>query len=189
LRAGEIIRRLRELVRKESPQQQIVDLNALVRKSIQMIEPEARQHGIRLHLALAPELPPVPCDAIQIEQVLLNLLLNGVEAVQMGGNGERSLTIMTAPADPGGVEVSIRDSGVGLPDPPADVFAPFFSTKREGLGMGLSISRSIIEAHGGRLRATRNPDRGSTFRFTLPIDARDPAVERADRDVSLYARH
>ena len=109
----------------------------------------------------------MPCDGIQIEQVLLNLLLNGVEAVQASGNGDRALAVTTA-ATGAGVEVAIRDSGVGIPDPPADVFAPFFTTKPNGLGMGLSISRSIIEAHGGCLSAARNPDRGSTFRFTLP---------------------
>ena len=128
-----------------------------------------------MELALAPDLPPVTGDGIQIEQVLLNLLLNGVEAVQTAGSGERSLTVTTAATGAAGVEVAVRDSGVGLPDPPADVFAPFFSTKPNGLGMGLSISRSIIEAHGGRLWATRNPDRGSTFRFTLPLE-RAPAA-------------
>jgi two-component system, LuxR family, sensor kinase FixL len=175
LRAGEIIRRLRDLVRKEGPQQAAVDLNALVRESTRVIGPEALQSGIRVELALAPDLPPVTCDSIQIEQVLLNLLLNGVEAVQTSGNGERSLTITTAAAGAAGIEVAIRDSGCGVPDPPADVFKPFFSTKPNGLGMGLSISRSIIEAHGGRLWATRNPDHGSTFRFTLPLE-RAPAA-------------
>ena len=175
LRAGEIIRRLRDLVRKEGPQQAAVDLNALVRESTRIIGPEALQSGIRVELALAPDLPPVTCDSIQIEQVLLNLLLNGVEAVQTAGNGERSLTITTAAAGAAGIEVAIRDSGGGVPDPPADVFKPFFSTKPNGLGMGLSISRSIIEAHGGRLWATRNADHGSTFRFTLPLE-RAPAA-------------
>jgi two-component system, LuxR family, sensor kinase FixL len=152
-----------------------VDLNALVRDSTRIIGPEAVQSGIRVELALAPDLPPVTCDSIQIEQVLLNLLLNGVEAVQTSGNGERSLTITTAAAGAAGIEVAIRDSGGGVPDPPADVFKPFFSTKPNGLGMGLSISRSIIEAHGGRLWATRNADHGSTFRFTLPLE-RAPAA-------------
>jgi two-component system sensor kinase FixL len=175
LRAGEIIRRLRDLVRKEGPQQAAVDLNALIRESTRIIGPEALQSGIHVELALAPDLPPVTCDSIQIEQVLLNLLLNGVEAMQTSGNGERSLTITTATAGAAGVEVAIRDSGGGVPDPPADVFKPFFSTKPNGLGMGLSISRSIIEAHGGRLWAARNADHGSTFRFTLPLE-RAPAA-------------
>jgi PAS domain S-box-containing protein len=169
LRAGEIIRRLRDLIRKEGPQQAPVDLNALIRESTHIIEPEAQQSGIRLELALASDLPPVTCDSIQIEQVLLNLLLNGVEAVQAtSGNGERSLVVTSATAGGAGIEVAIRDSGGGVPE--ADVFQPFFSTKPNGLGMGLSISRSIIEAHGGRLWAARNPDHGSTFRFTLPVE-------------------
>ena len=147
-----------------------MDLNALIRESTRIIGSEALQSGIRVELELAPDLPPVTCDSIQIEQVLLNLLLNGVEAVQTSGNGERLLTITTAPAGAAGIEVAIRDSGGGVPDPPADVFKPFFSTKPNGLGMGLSISRSIIEAHGGRLWATRNADYGSTFRFTLPLE-------------------
>jgi PAS domain S-box-containing protein len=169
LRAGEIIRRLRDLVRKEGPQQAAVDLNALIRESTHIIEPEAQQSGIRVELALASDLPPVTCDSIQIEQVLLNLLLNGVEAVQTSGNGERSLVVTSAAAG-GGIEIAIRDSGGGVPEPPADVFQPFFSTKPNGLGMGLSISRSIIEAHGGRLWAARNADCGSTFHFTLPVE-------------------
>jgi PAS domain S-box-containing protein len=188
LRAGEIIRRLRELVRKESPQQQVVDLNTLVRKSVQMIESEARQHDIRLQLVLAPDLPAVGCDPIQIEQVLLNLLRNGVEAVQIARNGERALVITTAANGANGVAVSICDSGAGIPEPPIDVFAPFFSTKPQGLGMGLSISRSIIEAHSGRLSATRNPDRGSTFRFTLPADLRDDTAGRPGPNDGIEAR-
>jgi signal transduction histidine kinase len=139
-----------------------------------MIESEARQHGIRIQLDLSRDLPPVPCDGIQIEQVVLNLLLNGVEAVRAAHNGERVVAISTAAAGGGGVEIAVRDSGIGVPDPPTDVFAPFFSTKPNGLGMGLSISRSIVEAHGGRLSVARNAGHGSTFRFTLPVaDAHD----------------
>jgi signal transduction histidine kinase len=130
----------------------------------------------------------VACDAIQIEQVLLNLLLNGVEAVQVGNNGTRALAISTAAAGPNGVEVSICDSGVGIPEPPIDVFAPFFSTKAHGLGMGLSISRSIIEAHRGRLTAARNPGGGSTFRLTLPADLRADPLRRSTPNASIEAR-
>jgi len=114
---------------------------------------------------------------VQIEQVLLNLLLNGVEALEAATNGERVVCVTTAARDGDLIEVAIRDSGVGIPAPPADVFAPFFSTKRKGLGMGLSISRSIIEAHGGCLSATRNAGCGSTFRFTLPVLNADAAVD------------
>ncbi|MBX3024637.1 PAS domain-containing protein [bacterium] len=167
LRAGEIIRRLRDLIRKDTARQSPADVNHLVRESVRLIEPEARARGVALHLDLTPDLPAVSCNDIQIEQVLLNLLLNGVEAVEAADNGERALAVRTALAGDA-VQVAVADSGVGLPDPPADVFAPFYSTKSSGLGMGLSISRSIIEAHGGTLWGTRNPDRGSTFRFTLP---------------------
>ena len=167
--AGEVIRRLRDLVRKEDPRQVPVDVNQLVRDSLRLIEAEARARGVAIALELAPALPRVAANDIQIEQVLLNLLLNGVEAVEADGRGQRVVTVRTAAADRG-VEVAVRDTGAGLPAPPADVFAPFFTTKPHGLGMGLSISRSIVEAHGGRLWAAPNPDRGSTFRFHLPSD-------------------
>jgi len=100
-------------------------------------------------------------------------------------NAERTLSVSTAPVGDAAVEVAIRDNGVGLPDSPADVFAPFFSTKPHGLGMGLSISRSIIEAHGGRLSATRNADHGSTFSFVLPVlsDLHDTPARRASNGV------
>jgi len=172
LRAGEIIRRLRDLVRKETPQQQAIDVNALVRESLRMIEADAHHFGIDVRLDLAPGLPHVTGDGIQLEQVLLNLLRNGVEAVQAAENGERTVAVRTT-AHNGAVEVIIRDTGIGIPAPPADVFAPFFSTKASGLGMGLSISRSIVEAHGGQLSAARNPDHGSTFRMTLPLNGAD----------------
>ena len=169
LRAGEIIRRLRDLVRKDTSRQVPADVNHLVRESVRLIEPEARSRGVALRLDLAPALPAVSCNDIQIEQVLLNLLLNGVDAVAAADHGHRTLAVHTALAGDT-VQVAVSDSGVGLPEPPADVFAPFYSTKASGLGMGLSISRSIIEAHGGRLWGVRNPERGSTFRFTLPAD-------------------
>ncbi len=168
LRAGDIIRRLRDLVRKDTPPLEAIDLDNLVRDSARFIDADAREHGIAVELELAAPLPPVVGNAIQIEQVILNLLLNGVEALRASSNGERRLTVSATPAGSEAVEVTVRDTGVGLPEPPADVFAPYYSTKANGLGMGLSISRSIIEAHGGQLSATRNPDRGSTFRLRLP---------------------
>jgi PAS domain S-box-containing protein len=170
LRAGAVIRRLRELIRKADPVHDALDVNGLVRDSVRMVQAEARQRRIRVATELAADLPSVPGDAIQIEQVLLNLLLNGFEAIQAAGNGDRTVTVTTAARD-GGVEISVRDNGIGIPLSTADVFAPFFTTKPNGLGMGLSISRSIIEAHGGHVSAARNPDGGSTFRVTLPGDA------------------
>jgi signal transduction histidine kinase len=167
LRGGEIIRRLRDLIRKDSGRQVDADLNRLVRESIRLIAPEVRARKVALHLELSPSLPAVSCNDIQIEQVMLNLLLNGVEATEVAANGRRLVPVRTALTGDG-AEVTVTDSGVGLPAPPADVFAPFYTTKPTGLGMGLSISRSIIEAHGGRLWGSGNAGHGATFRFTLP---------------------
>jgi signal transduction histidine kinase len=138
-----------------------------------------RAQGIELWLDLAAALPLVPCNDIQIEQVLLNLLRNGVEAVAASAPGQCTLVVTTAVTN-SHVEIAVCDSGGGIPEPPADVFAPFYTTKASGLGMGLSISRSIIEAHGGRLWATRNAGRGSTFRFTLPTTAEDALERRSE---------
>jgi PAS domain S-box-containing protein len=168
LRAGEIIRRVRELVRKEPTEQSPFELNSLVRESAQMIEGEARHLGIEVRLDLAPDLAPVVCNGVQVEQVILNLLRNALEAVQANARGVGCVTVTSARVGRDGVEVSVRDNGVGLPEPPIDVFAPFYSTKARGLGMGLSISRSIVEAHHGQIRAVRNADGGTTFSFTLP---------------------
>jgi PAS domain S-box-containing protein len=168
LRGGEIIRRMRELLQKETPPPQPVDLNAVARASARLLEGEARRQGVHLDLELAPAVPPVMGDPVQLEQVLINLLLNGIDACA-AASGDARVVVCTA-AQNGGVTVAVSDRGVGLPSPPADVFAPFFTTKPRGLGMGLSISRSIVEFHGGRLDAEANPDRGSTFRFTLPSD-------------------
>jgi PAS domain S-box-containing protein len=181
LRAGEIIRRLRDLVRKDTAPQAAFDVGRLVRDSVRFVAGEAYAHGIAIRLELDPALPPVHGNAIQIEQVLLNLLLNAVEAVRAGGNGERRVVVVAAPVGGERVDVSVSDTGVGLPDPPVDVFEPFYTTKSAGLGMGLSISRSIIEAHGGRLWATRNPTHGSTFHFTLPVHGADTADEAAPK--------
>jgi signal transduction histidine kinase len=169
LRAGEITRRVRDLVRKEPVEQKPVDLNELVRDAVHFVDNEAGRSRIQVQLNLAPGLPPIVCNGVQIEQVILNLLRNAVEAVHACANGAGHISVATALAGGDAVEVSVRDDGIGLPEPPADIFAPFYSTKAQGLGMGLSISRSIIEAHRGDLRATRNPDGGSTFHFTLPV--------------------
>jgi signal transduction histidine kinase len=175
LRAGEVIRRLRQLIRKETPRRETVDVNALVGESLRIVEPDARQAQVSIEEFLAPGLPAVVGDGIQIEQVVLNLLRNAVEA--MTGAGERRvLQIVTRAADAGGVEVAIRDTGPGLPPGLSDaIFDPFVSTKAGGLGMGLSISRTIVESHHGRLWATANPEGGMTFRIELP--GQDPVPE------------
>jgi len=131
---------------------------------------EAHLGGTTIRLALEPELPTVNGDGIQIEQVMVNLLLNAVEALESVPSTERDLTVRTSLVDGAAIEVSVRDTGVGLAAPMSEmVFAPFVTTKANGLGMGLAISRSIIDAHNGRLWVRPNPDRGSTFHFTLPL--------------------
>jgi two-component system, LuxR family, sensor kinase FixL len=180
LRAGEIIRRVRELVRKEPSEQLPFDVNALVRESVQVIDSETRNLGVEIRLALAPDLPPLVCNGVQVEQVIVNLLRNALEAMPANARGVGRVTVTSGLAGPRVVEVSVCDNGVGLPEPSIDVFAPFQSTKARGLGMGLSISRSIVEAHHGTIRAVRNPGGGSTFAFTLPVgDAPVPAADVA----------
>jgi signal transduction histidine kinase len=137
---------------------------------ISLMRGEAARSGISIHTELAPELPRVRADRVQLQQVFLNLMLNGIDAVNET-NVPGDLTIKSQRNPDYQVLISISDTGVGLPPERAGkVFEAFFTTKPQGTGMGLSISRSIIESHGGRLWATGNPDRGATFQFTLPIE-------------------
>ena len=145
------------------------DANALVRDALRLIEPELRQDAVALKLELAPVPLHVDVDRVQIAQVVLNLVRNALEAMAGGNGGLREVQVETARDTDGTVVVSVRDSGVGLP--PAQetrIFEAFFTTKEEGLGLGLSVSRSIIEAHGGRLWAQANRERGTTVAFVLP---------------------
>jgi C4-dicarboxylate-specific signal transduction histidine kinase len=168
LRAGEILRRIRDFVRHGEQRREPVDVNELVREAARLADLEARQLGVTVRLDLAPGIPVVHADGIQVEQVVLNLVRNGFEAMRETNGRERVLCIRTAGAD-GRVEVAVEDTGSGLPAGIADrLFDPFFTTKRDGLGLGLSISRSLIEANGGRLWAAPNGDGGATFRFALP---------------------
>jgi PAS domain S-box-containing protein len=167
-RAGEIVRRVRNFVRYGDLRQVRVDLNDIVLEACDFAAADTSKHQTKLRLDLADDLPPVFADMIQIEQVLLNLVRNAIEAMNDLPPSERHLTITTA-RDDGFVKVSVRDQGAGLPDTLRDrVFDPFFTTKTSGMGMGLSISRSIVEAHGGRLSAVRDVGRGAILEFTLP---------------------
>jgi PAS domain S-box-containing protein len=169
-RASEIISRIRVLFKKGEPERGSVDVNEVIAEMISLLRGEARRHAISIHTELAPELPKVSADRVQVQQVLMNLMLNGIEAISEGKVAGH-LTIKSQQNPQNQVLISVIDSGIGLPPERADkVFDAFFTTKPQGTGMGLSISRSIIEAHGGRLWATGNSDRGATFQFTLPID-------------------
>jgi len=171
LRGGEIVRHLWDFVHKRPFEREPTDVNQLVRDAARLIGVEADHEGITIHLELGQDLPAVRVDRVQVEQVLVNLVRNGLEAMQ-NGSETSALTIRTAMAGQDGIEISVRDHGTGVPAEMIDaVFAPFITTKPNGLGMGLSISRSIAEAHGGRVWLTTESKGGTTARFTLPIVA------------------
>lgn len=168
-RSGEIIQRVREFLRKGKPLRTRADINQIVREAADLAGPEARRKDIALRLELTEGLPLVLVDAVQIEQVVLNLVHNAIEAIDEAQCQRREVTVRTGPDPKNGIEVIVRDTGPGLPLKNFDrLFEPFFSTKPVGMGMGLSISRSIIEAHGDQLSAVANIDGGAIFHFTLP---------------------
>ena len=173
-RAAEIIKRLRAFYKKDTPpQHQLVDVNGVAREMIELLHGEANRYSVSMRKQLASGLPPVEADRVQLQQVFMNLMLNAIEAMTDTG-GE--LAITSGHCHDGQVLISISDTGMGLPAEKADqIFNAFFTTKPEGSGMGLAISRSIIESHGGRLWATNNTGPGATFCFTLPArSAADP---------------
>ena len=166
-RAADIISRISLLFKKGSLQQELVDVNELIREMIVLLGSEANRYAISICTELAEDLPKVMADRVQLQQVFMNLMLNGIDAMKEASGGSE-LTIKSE-ADEGQVLVSVSDTGVGLPLEQAEqIFKAFFTTKDNGTGMGLPISRSIIESHGGRLWATGVPGCGATFQFTLP---------------------
>ena len=168
-RAGEVIRRLRLLLKKGEVQHQSFDLNEVVREVLKLVRSDLVNQGVAVQADLAPALPEVNADRVQLQQVLLNLVMNACDAMTGGPAGDRKLIIRTELAAGEGIRVSVADRGVGLaPDNLEKVFEPFFTTKVQGMGMGLSVCRTIITAHGGKLWAANNPERGATFHFTLP---------------------
>jgi len=174
-RAGEIIRRLRELLRKGHPQKLPLDVNELVRSIEPLTSLDARHNNVSLVVDLAPDLPATAGDRIQLQQVMLNLVRNGCDATRDGARPGGRLVLRTALARPGTLEITVEDAGPRLSDEAfARMFQPFYTTKPGGLGVGLSISRSIVEAHGGLLWASRSPERGLTMHLTLPCDADGP---------------
>ena len=169
-RAGDVIQRIRQLARKAPPRKDAVDLNEVVRDVVALVRAELRHQEISLTLDLAAKLAPVQGDRIQLQQVLLNLLMNGLEAMAPVTDRPRELIIRSEPHDDDHVRVAVHDTGIGVAANDLDhVFSAFFTTKPGGMGMGLSISRSIVEAHGGRLWATPNWPHGAVFQFALPV--------------------
>jgi PAS domain S-box-containing protein len=166
-RAADIIRRISLLFQKCALQRELVDVNELIQEMFALLRSEARRYSISIRTELAEDLPKVMADRVQLQQVFMNLMLNGIDAMK-GTAGGGKLTITSEAAD-AQLLISIRDTGVGLPPRQADqIFKAFFTTKDNGTGMGLPISRSIIESHGGRLWAADSSERGATFQFTLP---------------------
>jgi PAS domain S-box-containing protein len=168
-RAGDVIGRIRELIKKAPPRQDWVDINEAIREVIELTRREAVKTGVSVQTHLADGLPRINADRVQLQQVILNLIINAVEAMGGVSDGRRELLISTGQAGSGGVLVAVRDSGPGLaPATLEHLFEAFYTTKTTGLGMGLSICRSIIEAHGGRLWAEANEPQGTIFQFLTP---------------------
>jgi PAS domain S-box-containing protein len=167
-RASDIISRLRQLFKKGAPQTGVVDMSEVIQEMVVLLRSEAARYSVSIQTELSADSPRVMADRVQLQQVLMNLMLNGIEAMHDSKNAGQ-LTIRSLSSEGGQLLISVSDTGVGLPPEQADqIFNAFFSTKAQGTGMGLSISRSIVESHGGRLWATSNPGGGTTFNFTLP---------------------
>jgi len=171
-RASEVITRIRALVKKGEPRNDLVDINEIIVEVFALAQDQARRSHIHLNRQLDDDVPPVRGDRVQLQQVILNLIVNGLEAIAKGKDGLRELTVRSNKDEQDHVSVAVSDSGEGL-DPAnlEHVFDAFFTTKPDGMGMGLAISRTIIEAHGGRLWATSNHPNGTVFQFTLPANA------------------
>lgn len=167
-RAGQIIRRLREFIEKKEPDRRLEDLNTSVEEAVALGLVGAADNDVEIETSLEPGLPQILFDRIQIQQVVVNLLRNGVEA--LAADGTRKIAITTTRTSGGFVEIAVCDSGPGIaPDVEARLFQPFATTKTRGLGMGLSICKGIVEAHGGRIWVAPNPGGGTQFRFRLPV--------------------
>jgi len=169
-KAGGIIRRLKDFIQKRQPHRSTININNLIREVVGFVGSDLRHNEIKVDSKLDEQIPMVLADSIQIEQVLLNLIRNAIEAMDSVSSQHRRLIIQTLVHANNAIEVAVCDTGVGLPSEFIDqIFNSFFTTKPDGLGIGLSISYSIIEAHEGQLWVTANSDCGSTFRFTLPV--------------------
>jgi signal transduction histidine kinase len=168
-RAAEVIQRIRALMKHQAPRKGWLDINETILEVLKLTQQELRRSDIRLESRLETGLPLVNGDRIQLQQVLLNLIVNAIEAMS-GIERRRLLTVLSAAEGPETVRVEVRDTGTGLdPQYTTRLFEPFYTTKPEGLGIGLSISRSIVEAHGGQLAASANTPRGAVFWFLLPV--------------------
>jgi C4-dicarboxylate-specific signal transduction histidine kinase len=171
-RASEVIRRIRTLAKKAEIERVALSVNDVIKEVIALVQGELTSHLVSLQLELAPTLPTIMADRVHLQQVVINLVMNGIEAMQSVTDRPRQLVIQSSKEATQQVHVSVTDCGVGISTENAGrLFETFFTTKSSGMGMGLSICRSIIEAHGGRLWVTPNVPFGATFEFTLPVNA------------------
>jgi signal transduction histidine kinase len=170
IRATDIIARIRNMMRKTQFEAQDIDLNETISEAIEMVAANARVKDVSLNTELEPGLSKVRADRVEVQQVILNLTLNAIEAVHTQPAEARKLVIRSKRVNSKEAEVSVADSGAGIPaEMLPRIFEPFVTTKNAGMGLGLAISRTIIEAHGGRIRAENSPAKGAVFLFTLPF--------------------
>lgn len=167
-RAADVIARIRDMARRAEPQRSQIELAPLIEETVALLRRDLQAHGVAIRLSVPEDLPTAVGDRVQIQQVLMNLMLNAEQAMADTPVAQRALDVGVA-HDADAVTISVQDSGTGITADPEGLFAPFFTTKATGLGMGLSICRSIIEQHGGTLFAFNNDDRGATFQFHLPV--------------------
>ena len=175
-RASEVVARLRALSRKAEPEKVRLDINDVINEVVLLVQREVINHRVLLRLDLASPLPATFGDRVQLQQVMINLLINGIQAMASVSDRSRELLIRSRNFEAGEILVAVQDTGIGIPTGnESQLFNAFFTTKPQGVGMGLSICRSIIEAHGGRIWASRNIGAGATFQFVVPsIQKRGP---------------
>lgn len=177
-RAGDVIDRMRTLFKRRSLVSSRLDLRNLVEDTVALARPDAKARQIQLTVQISPQLPAAQGDRVHLQQVLLNLILNGMDAMAAAPRSQRSLNVRVRAAKDGNLEVAVSDCGTGIaPDNAVHIFEPFFTTKPNGMGMGLAISRTIIEAHGGNIRMDSNSPAGTTFTFTLPRMKQEKAMD------------
>jgi two-component system, LuxR family, sensor kinase FixL len=183
-RASDLLHGLRDMLRKGSTEHQPVAIDAIVRDTSQLVMSDAVIRGVSLQLDISSSLPPVNGSRVQLQQVVLNLLVNALEAMTARSSGPRVVTVAAQNGETDGIVVSVSDNGPGLPAPPDTIFEAFYTTKPSGTGLGLSIARSIVEAHGGTLQARNRQGGGAVFCVTLPAagdSCHDPS-QQADAD-------